>query len=116
MLKKKIAVLAAVFVLLGASRSFSLGMGIQGGLPGGVAFTFGVSKIPLIWTGTWYVAGDGVNLSAAADYWFTNPVITNLGSAGTLNWFLGVGAGVDLGLHDDPYFGILVRVPAGINT
>ena len=118
-MKKKLVLMMAALMLLAATGAFAFGVGLQ--LNGnaddmsnhGLAVTFKVDSIPLIWSINWYIDDDST-VGLTGDYWVVNKKITNLGSV-PLNWFLGVGFFANMFFGDDFVFTGGVRVPVGLN-
>ncbi len=121
-MKAKVLVLAAVLLVAAASGVFAFGIGLQyNGNAGdeyysGVAVTFKVDSIPLIFAVNWSFVEDSTQFGITGDYWILNDKITNVGSSASLNWFIGVGFFADFAFPDDEFvFQGGVRVPVGLN-
>jgi len=118
-MKKKIIVMMATLMLVAATGAFAFGVGLQfNGNAGdvfepGVALTFKVDSIPLIFAVNWVIADDTA-IGLTGDYWIVNKKLTNLGSS-TLNWFIGVGFFTNMVFADEFVFNGGVRVPVGLN-
>jgi hypothetical protein len=120
-MKKKVFILAAVLLVVTTTGAFSLGIGLQyNGNAGkvftnGVALTFKVDSIPLVFATNWVFDEDNAQFGLTADYWIFNNKITNVGSA-SLNWFLGIGAFANFAFPDDEFVFVGgARVPVGLN-
>lgn len=98
-MKKKFLGFVAVLFLAGSTQLFAWGIGLQGGAGvgphthGGLAVTFGLDKIPLIFAVDMGFGGYGFSLAATADYWIMNPTIMDW-DWGAWKWHWGFGAAV----------------------
>lgn len=122
-MKKKIAIAIIALMVLGTSGAFAFGIGLQ--LNGnaddsfenrGVALTFKVDSIPLIFAVNWGFYDEVQWIGVTADYWFLNNRITSIGR-NPLNWFIGIGlfGNVTVIEDDDTQIAFGVRVPVGLN-
>lgn len=97
-MKKKFLGLAAVLFLAGSTQLFAWGIGLQGGTGigphtyGGLAVTFGLDNIPLMFAVD-LGFGWGFALSATVDYWVMNPTIVDW-DWGALKWHWGFGGAI----------------------
>lgn len=122
-MKKKLSVLIAVFLVAGASSVFAFGIGLQANgnastvFEPGVALTFKFDSVPLVFAANWHIGDKVQGFGLTADYWLLNKAITDVGSAGTLNWFVGVGFFTNLTFIQDAdvQFAGGLRIPMGLN-
>ena len=116
-MKKKLFSFLVVAMLAGSTQLFAWGIGLQGGggpLNGGLAVTFALDQVPLIFAVNldfW----PSFTLGATADYWIMKPNIMEW-DWGAWNWYWGVGAMVG-GTFGDAWGGFTVapRILAGMN-
>jgi len=120
-MNKKILALVALLLIFTATGAFAFGIGLQYNgnasrvFTNGVAVTFKVDSIPLIFAANWNFADDSTEFGFTGDYWVLNNKITNVGSA-SLNWFLGIGFFANFAFPDDEfYFASGGRIPLGLN-
>jgi len=118
-MNKRIA-LIIIILFLGLTKSFPMGIGIQGNYNAGevfapgVALTFKLDQTPLYYALNWNISENNVNLGATADYWLINHNLTNI-SGNPLNLHLGVGAFLNLGFGKEFNMSTGLRVPVGVN-
>lgn len=124
-MKKKFLGLAAVLFLAGSTQLFAWGIGLQGGGAaglygtGGLAVTFGLDQVPLLFAVDMGFSAGYFSLAATVDYWFMNPTIVSW-DWGALKWHWGVGGAIGFStwkVWDERYgtFNIGPRVLAGMN-
>lgn len=131
-MKKRAVILALVLTICGTSGLFGLGIGPQIDFAGRRAYgvnigvTFKLDKTPMLF-GVYSGFGYGwFAVGFTADYWFLNDKIADVGNGNTVNWFIGLGAWVEVDFYRSGYtssgsyayynfgeFGI--RMPIGIN-
>lgn len=121
-MKKKFLGLAAVLFLAGSTQLFAWGIGLQGGYAagragyglGGLAVTFGLDNIPLLFAVDMGF-GWGFSIAATADYWIMNPTIMEW-DWGAWKWHWGVGAAVGITAASHFFtFDVGPRILAGMN-
>jgi hypothetical protein len=117
-MKKKIAILCAVFAIFGAGQAFSVGLGLKtnvgiigGWRPIGILIS---KNDDLHFSVSWWADGSNGDFWVTGDYWVFTPTLTKV-SSGNLNFYVGPGAAVHLKYGDDWYFAPSLRVPVGLD-
>lgn len=117
-MKKKVLLLVLALAILGSGVGFAKnGLGVFASLPVGQGLPVSVmaslkfDSVPLVF-GIGASIGTHTRLGVTADYWIAN---NNLVSV--LNWYIGIGAYVGLGVSQNySTLDLGVRVPIGLNV
>lgn len=120
-MKIKVMVLSVLLLIVTTTGVFGLGIGLQfNGNAGkvftsGVALTFKVDSVPLIFATNWVFDDDYSQFGFTGDYWLVNKKLTNIGST-NLNWFIGIGGFANFIFPKDDFIFVGgLRVPIGLN-
>jgi len=124
---KKFVIVLVLFTIIAAGTVFAdhpsgLGIGVQGGGSGswgggfgfnnGGAVSLKLPSLPIFWAARLDIWKDYFYLGVSGDkYLMDNPLVKDIG----LNWYLGVGLGVDIGIGDPLGIGVAARLPVGLS-
>jgi hypothetical protein len=125
---KRLVLVLFVFTILAAGTVFAdhpggFGIGVQGGGGGswegggfgfnnGAAATLKLPSLPIFWAASLRIIPDYFFLGISGDkYLIDDVLVKNIG----LNWYLGLGLGVDIGIGDILGLGVAARLPIGIS-
>ena len=115
-------VLPAVLLLVSAARlsAFGVGLQFQGNISSdfdpGIAVTFKLESLPLIFAADWSFSSDSSEIGLAGDVWLVNPELARF-SGGSFHFFAGLGffAETAFGESRDFAFDAGLRIPLGFN-
>jgi len=120
-MKKRILGLALAIMLISTAGLSAFGVGLQfNGNAGttfdpGVSLTFKLDQVPLVFAASWNIGESVQTIGLTGDYWLFNKPITNVGSVGKLNWFLGLGFFANMIFANDFNMAAGIRIPFGLN-
>jgi hypothetical protein len=97
---------------IGIQGGIGSGWGIGGGYHNGAALSLKIPSIPIFWAARLDIWSDYFFLGISGDKYLIDSVIAkDIG----LNWYLGLGIGVSLGLPDPLGIGVSGRLPVGLS-
>jgi len=118
-MKKKILLAFVLAAIIATGTAFAdhpsgFGIGVQGGYGGGVggALTLKLPSTPIFWAVDFAAWGEYIWLGLAGDYYLIDQkIVPEIG----LNWYLGVGGYVNLGLGNSFGLAVGARLPIGLS-
>ncbi|MDR0409277.1 MAG: hypothetical protein LBH18_02635 [Spirochaetaceae bacterium] len=113
-MKKKIALLASALFVFASVEAFSFGIGLRGNFGYGYGGSLLFSPNKTLHFGLSYYLGNELHLGLTADKWFVEKELTSVGS-GSLDFYVGIGLYGWLVLAKDPWMGLGLRVPIGLD-
>lgn len=118
-MKKKIALIAAALFVFASVEAFSFGIGLRGNYGwNGPGFGLLLSPNEKTHFGVnYYIGEEYFYLGVTADVWLLELPITPVGRSGELDFYVGPGLYVQIGVpkDGDPDFGIGLRIPVGLD-